>query len=239
MTKNDGNGKLVVGNSRSALQIRMDSFYERLYSKYGNTGWWPADSRDEVIIGAILTQNTSWKNVEISLDKMREKGVLSLLAISSADQALLRETIRSSGFYNQKSERLMEISRSIVNTYGNVGKMMEADIYGITTFLSQLKGVGQETLDSILLYALDRPVFVVDKYTIRILSRIGIQGIDGIDSIKKMVHEHLGNDVEKLKNLHGMIVYLGKDFCKAKPECSGCPVKDVCDFGINLSRSHG
>lgn len=234
VSKTDSNDKLVSGNICSILHITIGTLYERLYQEYGDTGWWPADSRDEVIIGTILTQNTSWKNVELSLGKMRKNSLTTLQAISTVDQAQLTELIRSSGFYNQKSERLIHISKEITKNYTSVEKMMESDPEELINFLGPMKGIGQETLDSILLYALDKPVFVVDKYTVRILSRIGIKVIGQIDPIKSLVHEYLGTDISMLKNLHGMIVYLAKDYCRVKPKCGGCPVKNVCDFGLRL-----
>lgn len=219
------------------MQISIKLLYDLLYARYGDTGWWPADSRDEVIIGTILTQNTSWKNVEISLGKMKRAGIANLLALSYVNKSYLGEIIRSSGFYNQKSERLITLSRNIIQKYGTVEEMMGAELAELTDFLGKMKGIGQETLDSILLYALDKPVFVVDKYTARILSRVGIKAAGEVASIKNLVSLDIGNDLSGLKNLHGMIVYLAKDFCKTKPKCIDCPISGVCDYGISLKSS--
>lgn len=209
----------------------LDEFYHLLYNQYGNTGWWPASSRDEVIVGAILTQNTSWTNVEKAIGRMKEAGIINIQEICGSELNLLEQLIRSSGFYHQKAARLKQIACRILENYGSVEEMMIRSTEEISKFLSGMKGVGQETLDSILLYSLDKPVFVVDKYTIRIFERIGITKNPDIASVKRAVHEYLDNDVEKLKNLHGMIVYLGKDYCRTKPLCHSCPLQEHCDYG--------
>lgn len=212
------------------MNSTLKTFYERLFERYGDTGWWPGDTRDEVIIGAVLTQNTSWTNVEMALQKLREAGILSLQRIGETERQPLSGLIRSSGFYNQKSERLILLSREIISRYGDVSGMLRRDLQELTNFLKPLKGVGQETLDSILLYALDKPVFVVDKYTMRIFSRAGINESNNISEIKNLVSQVFGQDLEKLKNLHGMIVFLAKDHCKSKPVCSNCPLLEICSY---------
>lgn len=205
--------------------------YYQLYENFGNLGWWPGDSPDEVIIGAILTQNTSWNNVEKSLSKLKKANLLSIGRLRNAKRDELAELIRSSGFFNQKSERLIVISREIIDQFGSLEGLRKAGLERATFFLSGLNGIGKETLDSILLYALDFPKFVIDSYTIRIFSRIGLTtGNEKSDEIQGIVESELCHDVDTLKNFHGMIVELAKQYCRKKPLCKNCPVKDKCSY---------
>ncbi|WP_393971045.1 endonuclease III domain-containing protein [Oxyplasma meridianum] len=212
---------------------KIRSVYSLLLNRYGFLNWWPAETKDEVVIGTILTQNTSWSNVEKCIKNLKKKNICSLSAISSLDPKELAPIIRSSGFYNQKSKRLVDISHIITERYSTMEKMSEQPVDELELFLKNIKGVGRETMDSILSYALQKPVFVVDKYTMRIFSRTGITGDSTpIDAIKGLVYENLGNDGDMLRNLHAMLVYLGKDHCKTKPLCAECPVKSVCNYFI-------
>lgn len=217
----------------------MEEFYDLLFSEYGDAGWWPGETEDEIIIGAVLTQNTSWKNVEISIAKLKREGLLSLRDISVAEIWRIRELVKSSGFFNQKSERIKALANSILQEYGGVAGMKKQGVDDLTRFLSPLKGIGQETMDCILLYALDKPVFVVDKYTFRIFGRIGISDADTLKKIKEIVDRGLGEDLFRKKNLHGMIVYLAKDYCRSKPLCERCPLVKRCDFGLSETTSDG
>jgi endonuclease-3 related protein len=212
--------------------------YRILLDRYGDTKWWPADTRDEIVIGTILTQNTSWKNVEKSIDELRRIGSCSIESIASMPLHRLSAAIRSSGFYNQKSLRLSDISKRIISEFGGIGEMDRLDDGKLSEFFSSMKGVGQETLDSILLYVFNRPHFVVDKYTLRISERIGILDHPTVESVKREVMKDIGDDVPTLKNFHGALVYLAKDYCRTKPLCSGCPVRKICAFAsgkTNLS----
>ncbi|MEM0157553.1 MAG: endonuclease III domain-containing protein [Thermoplasmataceae archaeon] len=213
--------------------ITVEKLYDVLYARYGTTGWWPADSPDEVIAGTILTQNTSWTNVEKAMQSLKANGPVTLQAICSMPSEQLESAIKSSGFYRQKAARLKGLSCAILSKYGSVEKMAREDQDEASDFLKNIKGVGQETLDSILLYALEKPVFVVDKYTARIFQRTGIMDKPDMRSIKEEVHIFLDKNIEALKNFHGMIVYLGKDYCRTKPLCGDCPVKNLCAYATN------
>lgn len=205
--------------------------YERLYASIGDLGWWPAETRDEVVVGAILTQNTSWKNVEKSLSVLREEGALNLKTISTLEPEYLSGLIRSSGFHNQKASRLIDLSKRILERYGSIERMKREKESVSADFLRNIKGVGRETLDSLLVYALDKPVFVVDKYTERIFSRLGLLSEKyEMEDFRSDVKESFGSDVGKLKNFHGMIVQLAKDHCRKKPLCEGCPLSEICGY---------
>ncbi|AKA47855.1 hypothetical protein IX51_00765 [uncultured archaeon] len=211
--------------------MNVKEIYRVLYSDMGDLGWWPAESPDEVVIGTVLTQNTSWKNVEKSLEKLRESGMMSLRRISEADVENLSLLIKSSGFYNQKSMRLKDLASRIVERYGSVGMMSMDRTDSLAEFLKNIKGVGQETMDSILLYALEKPVFVIDKYTERVFSRVGVldSGMTAGD-FRDITPVDLDHDVGKLKNFHGMIVQLAKEHCKKEPLCEGCPLSGNCRY---------
>ena len=203
---------------------------EALYSHYGELGWWPAESPDEVLIGAILTQNTSWSNVEKSIRELKKNGLISIKKIAETSWEALASIIRSSGFYNQKARRLVSICSAIEGKYGGLMEMSKKPVQEISIFLLSLNGIGEETRDSILNYALDYPVFVVDRYTFRILKRTGIMNGGVVDDVKNMVKDSIGDDLPALKNLHAMIVYLGKDFCRTKPDCKNCPLNKECEY---------
>lgn len=210
---------------------RIREMHSLLLQRYGDLGWWPAETPDEVVIGTILTQNTTWTSVEKCIVNLKEKNKCSLEAISEMDPGELAPLIKSSGFYNQKAERLIDLSRKIIGRYSTLEKMSEQLLEDLETFLGSIKGVGRETMDSILAYALNKPVFVVDKYTMRIFSRVGMEkNFPDIESVKNAVEESVGNDGDVLRNIHGLLVYLGKDYCRTKPLCRNCPVNSICNF---------
>lgn len=195
---------------------------------YGYLNWWPGGSRDEILIGAILTQNTSWNNVEKSLSELRKRGMLDIRVIAETSDQVLSDLIRSSGFYRIKAARLVSVCRSIAAAGGfeSLQKMTTGDA---EKFLLALKGIGEETAESILCYTLDREVFVVDKYTLRIFSRIGLGNITQRNGIRSLVEMTIkGNG--SLKNFHATLVQLGKEHCRSRPDCDGCPLGRICEY---------
>ncbi|MEM3675922.1 MAG: endonuclease III domain-containing protein [Thermoplasmataceae archaeon] len=210
---------------------KIHKLLDLLEKHYGDTGWWPGETRDEIVIGAILTQNTSWKNVEKALSNLKQANAITLNRLAKLNETEIAALIRPSGFYNQKAKRLKSISEAITRKYGSVDYMKGRPLDEVSAFLKEQNGIGQETLDSILNYALDFPVFVVDKYTLRIIERFGIEN-EGVKDLKEAVLKYYGGDVKRIKNAHGMIVFLGKDYCKTKPICSLCPLREECDFAL-------
>ncbi len=202
-----------------------------MYERYGDLNWWPADTADEVIIGAMLTQNTSWKNVEKCMERLRSEKLNTLKAISGASLHTISENIRSSGFYNQKAQRLKMISVSIVRVYGSLESMCNKNSEELEKFLLSLRGVGPETMESIMLYACEKPFFVVDKYTVRILGRIGFPDIER-GTLRSLVEAEFHGDLKKLKNYHAMFVETGKNYCRKVPDCDGCPLNMVCSYSM-------
>ena len=196
---------------------------------YKMKGWWPSGrgfepKELEVAVGAILTQNTNWGNVEKALDAMVRNGLKSLESIISTERTRLEEIIRPSGFYRQKAERLEALARHIFSfgSFGNFSR--EATREG----LLEIKGVGPETADSILLYACGKPSFVVDAYTRRILERTGITEDSGYDMIKEMFERVLPLDYKVYGRCHAAIVEHAKRYCRKKPLCQECPLRRGC-----------
>ena len=214
----------------SLLNINAASLYDELFSLYGNTQWWPGETGDEIILGAILTQNTSWSNVEKSLSRIRNEGLMKLEMLADIDKSHLIELIHSSGFYNQKARTIIELSKMIVSNYGGIDAMKNESNDKLEAVIKPISGIGQETMDAILCYALDKPVFVVDKYTLRLMDRLGVKNVSNIRKAKEYVLASIGEDLGKLKNLHGLIVNFSKDYCRSKPACNDCPLRNKCDF---------
>ncbi len=211
---------------------KISRLYELLEKRYGDLHWWPGDTDDEILIGAILTQNTSWSNVERSLSLLKEKQLLSIDKLALAEPETVAQLIRSSGFYNQKAERLVSISKAISGS-GGYQFLRSLPARESEQFLLSLKGIGSETAESILCYILGKMVFVVDKYTMRIFGRIEIPGTENKASARITVEHTLGES-KSLGNFHATLVQLGKEHCKTKPVCKGCPANSICGFYESL-----
>ncbi len=200
----------------------LDSIYRKLLDSLGPQDWWPMQRGFrppawEVCAGAILTQNTSWKNAENALALIKERGFVTPEAISAASIRELESAVRPSGFYRQKAERLKMLS---------VFFMKQENI--TRSGLLGVKGIGPETADSILLYALGRPVFVIDSYTKRVFTRLGHGQQGSYDSWQRFFHAGLPKDVKIYKEFHALIVELAKQHCRKKPVCDGCPLRGMC-----------
>lgn len=204
--------------------------YEKLWSYFGPQGWWPAETPFEVCVGAILTQNTNWKNVEKAIRNLKEKGLLTPEALYNLSLEELAQLIKPCGFYNLKAKRIRNFLAFLMNTYqGNLKKMQEEPLEELRVKLLSIKGLGKETVDSILLYALEKPIFVVDAYTYRILNRHGIVAeVSSYDEIQEIFHNSLPKDIELFKEYHALIVECGKNFCKPnKTYCDKCPLNSL------------
>ncbi|WP_423791970.1 endonuclease III domain-containing protein [Methanocaldococcus indicus] len=206
------------------------NIYKKLLNFFGKQNWWPAESRYEVVVGAILTQNTSWKNVEKAIQNLKSYDLLDEYKILDVEEEKLKELIKPAGFYNIKAKRLKNITFFIVNNYGNTEKLAKSkeDLTVLRNKLLAVKGVGKETADTILLYALDRLSFVVDSYTKRLFNRLGVINSDDYDTIKYIFESSLPKDLELYKEYHALIVEHCKTFCRKKPNCKECFLKDIC-----------
>ena len=218
----------------------LNKVYTELYSRFGPQGWWPIDGKYkkgrlnsvksfqekfEIIIGAVLTQNTSWKNVEKALDNLRGKNLISPEKILKTDSKILADLIRPSGYFNQKADRLKIVSSFLLK---NKNLKNEKDNI-IRKKLLDVKGIGLETADSILLYAFNKPFFVIDLYTKRIFSRLGFceKNIEYKD-LQKKFHENLPKKTNLYNEYHALIVELAKKHCTKIPSCDNCPLNKIC-----------
>jgi len=209
------------------LALKLEKVYKTLYTHYGPQYWWPAKSRFEVILGAILTQNTNWKNVEKAITNLKEKNLLSSKALQKLPQKRLATLIRPSGYFNIKADRIKSFLHFFESVYGgDLQRMFREKTGTLRKKLMSVKGVGPETADSILLYAGCRPVFVVDAYTRRILSRHGLcENGCNYDQMQTLFMENLTADTRMFNEYHALLVRVGKEHCTPQPDCSECPLK--------------
>ena len=200
--------------------------YRRLYRHYGDLQWWPGDSPLEISVGAILTQNTAWTNVEKALKRIKETHSLSVASLGRMTHKRLALLIKSAGYFNVKARRLKNFIAFLQKRYdGSLKKMFRQETSRLREELLSVNGVGPETADSILLYAGQKPSFVIDAYTKRILSRHGVLPYDkGYDDFRQLFMKHLPPDAPFYNQYHAMFVNVGKDFCRKKPLCDSCPL---------------
>ena len=203
--------------------------YRRLYRACGPRNWWPGETPFEVMVGAILTQNTSWRNVEKAIQKLKGKGVLNSEGIHRLKKSQLAPLIKSSGYFRIKADRLKSFVNFLFEEYdGDLKKMGRKRLIELREKLLGVKGIGPETADSILLYGLKKPIFVIDAYTRRILSRHGmITEKASYEEVQRLFMDHLRLDEKLFNEYHALLVHLGKTVCKKIPECETCPLKGV------------
>lgn len=202
--------------------------YQKLYLRFGPQNWWPGDSPFEVIVGAILTQNTNWQNVAKAIANLKEAKVLSPKKLYRLSEAKLAKLIRPSGYYNIKAKRIRSFLDFLFKNYGgNLNRMFKRPLRDLRNEILGVKGVGPETADSILLYAGGFPIFVVDAYTKRIFSRYKLIAEDSdYVEVQGMFMQNLKKDVRLYNEYHALIVRLGKEICKKNnPKCEVCPLK--------------
>jgi endonuclease III related protein len=201
--------------------------YELLHGYFGDLHWWPAESPFEVMVGAILTQNTAWSNVEKAITALKNKNLLSPGALLRIDEVGLAEVIRPSGYYQVKAKRLKSLVRFLREEYsGSIERMSAEELPVLREKLLSVPGIGPETADSMLLYACRKPVFVSDAYTQRILRRHGlIPGDMGVSQIRTLFMTHLPHEVSLFNQFHALLVNAGKTFCRKTPKCAPCPLR--------------
>jgi len=207
----------------------LTEIYGFLYDFFGPQNWWPGETRLEIMVGAILTQNTNWTNVEKAIVNLKSAACLKPEALRRMDTAQLAQLIRPAGYYNLKAKRLKNFVDWLFDDYGGDPANLESvNTEQLRAELLAIKGVGCETADSILLYALDRPVFVVDAYTARIAIRHGLiePGAD-YEQLRLLFESNLPEDVRFFNEYHALLVRAGKEFCKTKARCPGCPLEEL------------
>jgi endonuclease-3 related protein len=220
------------------IETELLCLYMTLLDHFGPLNWWPADSPFEVVIGAILTQNTAWANVELAIANLKEEQVLSPDKLAEIPIDRLEELIKPSGFFRQKANRLQSLSIHLVTEWqSNLNAFCSGSLVEARDRLLARPGIGPETADSILLYAVHRPSFVVDAYTRRIFERVGVlQGDETYAEVRELFTQALPEDVTLYNEYHALIVQLAKTFCKKrKPLCNGCPLNKRCRFATQAT----
>ena len=219
--------------------LELAELYKKLRDNFGYLNWWPGDTKVEIVVGAILTQNTAWKNVEKAIKNLKERKMLSLERLASAKLNELEEAIRPSGFYKQKAKRLSDLFKYIKANYSTLERFFDKDKNELRNELLNLNGIGNETADSIILYAAEKPTFVIDAYTKRIMHRVyGIDEEIEYNKLKEYFESRLRPDLELYKDFHAQFVELGKRFCKKKPLCKECPLNDYCRYASKKIKTH-
>lgn len=218
------NLRLKTDNDRSSVPLL--AVYRKLLSAFGPQHWWPADTPFEVMVGAVLTQNTAWPNVEKAIANLRWHGSLSPRAIHSLPARRLQQLLKPSGYFRVKARRLRSFVDYFLERYqSQVGRMRRRPLSSLRPELLAVHGIGRETADSILLYALDKPVFVVDAYTRRILTRHNwVSTTADYESVRSLFEENLPRSVRLYNEYHALLVHLGKTNCRPKPDCADCPL---------------
>ncbi len=220
--------KPTVGRPSHRPRLRLRAIHDRLFAANGRQHWWPGDTRFEIMVGAVLTQNTAWVNVERAIANLKQARALSPEAISSAPPRRLAAWLKPSGYFNVKAKRLRAFCRFLI-AQGGARRLARLPTDELRRRLLAVHGVGPETADDMLLYAFDRPVFVVDAYTRRIFTRLGfLNGKEDYETIRARFERGLGADVPLYNEYHALIVRHGKDICRPKPRCDLCALRRLC-----------
>ena len=209
---------------------KLMEIHDLLYDRYGPQQWWPGDSRFEIIIGAILTQNTNWLNVEKAIANLKTANCLNVAKLADMEIDALAELIRPAGYYNIKAKRLKNFMEWLFadRFAGDLDVVAQMSTDVLRAELLSVTGIGPETADSILLYAFEKPVFVVDAYTCRVMGRHGFLEPDaGYEQIREFFESCLPADVKLFNEYHALRVRTGKEHWKPKPKCAGCPLESL------------
>jgi endonuclease-3 related protein len=216
-------------SSAAGMTRRLWNMYQIMNRHFGDLRWWPGETTFEIAVGAILTQNTNWKNVEIAIGQIKKNGLMTAAKLFETNHDVLAELIRSSGYYNVKAKRLKAFVAFLMQDYGgNMTTMFAEDLWELRKKLLSVHGIGEETADSILLYAGNQPVFVIDAYTRRILQRHGIIDDDWhYRDVQQLFMTHLPCNTKDYNQHHALFVNTGKRFCRRKPLCGECPLGEM------------
>ena len=212
---------------------KLNQMYELVEDAFGPQHWWPGETPFEVMVGAVLTQNTNWTNVEKAISNLKSRGLLSPEKLHELPVEELAELIRPAGYYNVKAGRLKNLIDWLFGEFdGDLERMFALSVSDLRERLLGVKGVGRETCDSIILYAAAKPTFVVDAYTCRVLLRHDLIDEDAdYEEIKDVFESDLPADVRLFNEFHALLVRVGKAFCRKKPRCSECPLSVMFEAG--------
>lgn len=208
---------------------KLTEIYQLLFDRFGRQHWWPGETRFEIITGAILTQNTNWGNVEKAIANLKSAGCLTAEKMHNLDIAGLAKLIRPAGYYNIKAKRLKNFLSWLFRDYdGDLTRLERLDTEQLRAELLAIKGIGPETADSILLYTFGREIFVVDAYTARIATRHGLvePGAD-YEQLRELFESNLPRDRQLFNEYHALLVKVGKNWCKPRAQCAGCPLENL------------
>ena len=216
----------------------LKQHFNKLNELYSTENWWPASSKFEVMVGAILTQNTSWSNVDKAINNLKNSIDLHPLNILRTSNEILEILIYPAGYYRVKTRRLKAFCEMMIAEFdGSEYKMQQLPWQETRSILLNVNGIGPETADDILLYALNKPVFIVDQYTMRIFSRLGYRPIyDSYEEWQTFFMQSLPNDADLFKKYHALIVSHAQLLCRKSPLCEACPLNKVCQFSTTLRR---
>lgn len=205
----------------------LPEIYALLRKKFGHQQWWPGETALEIMVGAILTQNTAWSNVERAIHNLKVARMLSVRKLAAVSEKRLAELIRPAGYFNVKARRLKSFLRFLIEEYGgSITKMSREKGTVLRDKLLAVQGIGPETADSILLYALGKPFFVIDAYTKRIFGRHRLYSpAQPYESWRELFEKSLPRRVPLYNDFHAQLVHLGKHYCRAKPLCQRCPLE--------------
>ena len=208
---------------------KLALMYKKLYASFGPQHWWPGETPFEIAVGAILTQNTNWGNVEKAIVNLKDADVLKPAALHDMSHERLAALIRPAGYFNIKAKRLKNFIGLLINEYhGSMSGMKQEDFNSVRKSLLSVNGIGPETADSIILYALEKPVFVIDAYTKRVLSRHNILDHDAsYEEFQSLFQSKLKEDISLFSEYHALLVRLAKENCRTKPVCTGCPLEGM------------
>lgn len=216
---------------------RVRAIYDRLLANYGPQHWWPAETPFEAIVGALLMQQTAWRNAEAAIGNLKAAGLLDVRALADAPVSVIRKHIRIAGLYRTKPERLKAFCRHLLErSGGDLARYFGRPTDVVRRDLLAQGGVGPETADSILLYAGGHPIFVVDAYTVRIGRRIGLFDATQYDAVQRTFETHVPRELGVYQEYHALLVAHAKALCSRVPECGRCPVQPLCDFGRGRKR---
>lgn len=217
----------MADSGKAGMQTKLFSVYQILRERYGDLHWWPAKTPYEVMVGAILTQNTAWTNVDKALDNLRPDRLHAEIIARMPREELI-DSIRPAGFFNQKSTYLKALTAWFAQYDYDAEAVRRHPLKQLRAELLATKGVGQETADDILLYAFNKPTFIVDAYTNRLLHRIPIEAGKNNTEIKTFCESQLPRSVELYNSFHALIVTNAKEHCRKRPLCNNCPLFDQC-----------
>lgn len=224
-------------DKKSLGKLLLD-IYRRLFDRYGPQHWWPAKEPFEVIVGAILTQSAAWSNVEKAIANLRRADALSPKMLRQLSSQRLSSLVRPCGYYHAKAQKLKSFAYWLGNHYDDdLGRLFAQGIDKLRQQLLSINGIGQETADSIILYAAGKPIFVIDAYTRRILSRIGLAPAqNSYAGYQALFMENLPADAKLFNEYHALLVCLGKNVCRPRPLCTECCLAQLCQFAKSQSQ---